>query len=240
MAAMATFVLVHGGWGGGWEWRLVANQLEPRGHTVYRPTLTGLGERSHLASPAVDLETHIADVIGVLDAEDLDDVVLVGQSYGGAVVTGVADRLPGRLRNLVYLDAFVPHDGESVNDLSPPQFVARVRQMAASEGDGWQVPLPFSADDFGYPPDIARWYIPRLCPHPLATLEQPLRLTGAINSVPRTFISCAVDDGSLFHRFGQRARDEGWDYRSLPVGHDAQVLAPDRVAQALAEIAAAQ
>ena len=114
---MATYLLVHGAWHGGWCWRRVTDILRAEGHTVFTPTLTGLGERAHLARPEIDLETHISDVLGVLDAEELDDVILCGHSYGGMVITGVADRLPGRIKALVYLDAFVPEHGESVIDL---------------------------------------------------------------------------------------------------------------------------
>ncbi|MBA2255515.1 MAG: alpha/beta fold hydrolase [Chloroflexi bacterium] len=238
---MATFVLVHGGWGGGWEWRPVADRLVTAGHVTYRPTLTGLGERRHLGHPKVDLETHIKDVIGVLEAEDLVDVVLVGQSYAGAVVTGVADRVPERIRRLVYVDAFVPRDGESVNDLSPVRFVERLRALARTDGDGWQVPLPF--DDLGLPADIAGWYGGHLGPHPLATLDQPVRLTDAVESVPRSYVDCAPPGAKatwLFRSFADRARSESWDQHDLPVGHDAHVIAPDRLAALLIGISALQ
>src|SRR5581483_12288456 len=115
------------GWGGGWEWREVARALEAKGHAVSRVTLTGLGERSHLLSPAVDLDTHVQDVVAHLELDDLRDVVLVGHSYGGMVVTGAADRVPERIARLVYVDAFVPNDGESLFDLLPPSFVSQLR-----------------------------------------------------------------------------------------------------------------
>ena len=158
---MATFVLVHGAWGGGWEWRFVADWLQRRKHIAHRPTLTGLGERRHLARPEIDLETHIADVLAVLECEGLDDVVLVGQSYGGAVVTGVGDRAADRITHLVYVDAFAPRDGESVNDLSPTAFVARLRQLAAKTRGGWEVPVPFAPDELGLPAEVEDWYARR-------------------------------------------------------------------------------
>ncbi|CAN5641432.1 alpha/beta hydrolase [soil metagenome] len=225
---MATYVLVHGGWGGAWEWRQVAQLLAARGHDVQRVTLTGLGDRVHLARPDVSLDTHITDVLMVLRYEDLSDVVLVGQSYGGAVITGVADRAAERIRRLVYVDAFVPRDGESVNDLSPDRFVERMRQLADESGDGWQVPLPFDPGDLG-PPEIEAWYAPKLVPHPLACFDQPIALTGACDAVPRSYIDCRPDDaaGWVFQGFADRARAEGWDFHALPVGHDAQVLAPE-------------
>src|SRR5579871_2677956 len=112
---MATFVLVHGGWDGGWAWRAIANDLRAAGHEVFTPTMTGSGERVHLASPAIDLSTHVTDIANVLRYEDLYDVILVGSSYGGIVITGVAEVVPERLRQLVYLDAFVPQDGQSTS-----------------------------------------------------------------------------------------------------------------------------
>jgi len=143
---MATFVIVHGGFGGGWEWREVARLLQAKGHEVTRPTLTGLGERSHLATASVDLELHIEDVVQHLAFEGLHDLVLVGQSYGGMVVTGVADRVPERIARLVYVDAFVPRDGESLFDLVGPELSSVFRGSAA---DGL-IPPPGGAPS-GYP-----------------------------------------------------------------------------------------
>jgi pimeloyl-ACP methyl ester carboxylesterase len=236
---VATFVLVHGGWGGAWEWRQVAGLLQARGHDAHRVTLTGLGDRSHLASPDVNLDTHITDVLMVLRYEDLTDVILVGQSYGGAVITGVADRAADRIRRLVYVDAFVPTNGESVNDLSPQRFVDHFRQLAAEAGDGWQVPSPFDPGDLG-PPEMEEWYAPKMVPHPLACFDQPLHLTGAGENLSRSYINCRPADatGWVFERFAEQARGEGWDYHHLPVGHDAQVLAPEQLTSMLDEIAA--
>jgi pimeloyl-ACP methyl ester carboxylesterase len=237
---MATFVLVHGGWGGGWEWRLVADSLQRAGHIAYRPTLTGLGERRHLANPQVDLDTHIEDVVAVLQNEDLTDVVLVGQSYGGAVVTGVADRAPERLRHLVYVDAFVPDNGQSVNELSGAKFSQYFRDLAVEAGDGWQVPVWFSAEEQGLPDQISAWYMSHVSPHPLSTLDQPLRLTGAVGAVPTTYIDCEPPDapGWVFRVFADKARSTGWDYHRFPVGHDAHVIEPKALALLLAQIAA--
>src|SRR5438445_13579590 len=137
---MATIVLVHGAWGGAsWE-RFVAPRLRAAGHLVFAPTLTGLGDRSHLSSPEVDLATHVQDVANVLFYEDLTDAILAGHSYGGMVVTGVAGRMPERLRRLVYLDAFVPEDGQSLFDLVGAERAASMRARAAANGDGWRVP----------------------------------------------------------------------------------------------------
>src|SRR5262245_31026738 len=139
---MATIVLVHGGWGGGWEWRFVADRLRVLGHDPFRVTLTGMGERSHLARPEVNLDTHIADVVAVIQSEELSDIVLVGHSYGGAVVTGVADAAPGRIRRVVYVDGFVPRNGQSVVDLVDPDTAERLRRTAHETGDGWLTSVP--------------------------------------------------------------------------------------------------
>ena len=145
---MATFVLIHGGWHGGWCWKRVTPYLHAAGHEVYTPTLTGLGERSHLASPETNLSIHIQDVLNVLLYEDLTDIVLVGHSYSGMVITGVADRVPDRVRRLVYLDAFVPEHGQALRDLFRPL----ASQAAAPEVvvlDGWRVPYPYRERPFG-------------------------------------------------------------------------------------------
>jgi pimeloyl-ACP methyl ester carboxylesterase len=235
---MTTFVLVHGGWGGGWEWRMVADGLASLGHDAYRPTLTGLGERRHLATRETDLDTHIRDVIALLEMEDLRDIVLLGHSYGGAVVTGVADRVPERVARLVYLEGFVLRDGESVNDLTPAPFVAALRDNAASGGDGWLAAFPL--DDVGVPDDLTDWYASRMSRQPLATLDQPLRLQGRVDDLPRSYIFAPEDGegaGSLFRRFWDRAVSERWDCHLLPVGHDAQVIAPDLLVALLDRIA---
>ncbi len=234
---MATFVLVHGGWGGGWEWRPVADLLGESGHLVYRPTLTGLGERRHLARPDTDLDSHVDDILGVLETEDLTDVVLVGQSYGGAVVTGVADRAPGRIRHLVYVDAFIPRDGQSVNGLSGEKFAAHFRALAADNG-GWMVPVWFDADDQDLPEHIAEWYMSHVGPHPLASLDQPLRLSGAVDAVATTYIDCEPPDAAswVFRDSDDHARSRGWTYRQLPVGHDAHVIDPHGLASLLIDV----
>jgi len=137
---MSTFVIVPGITSGGWYLGQVATLLGAAGHVVFRPTLTGLGERAHLLSPAIDLATHIQDVWGVLEYEDLQAVILVGHSYGGVVITGGAERLPHRLIHLVYLDALVPADGEAAVDLMAPAAVSQLEQMVQQDGAGWRLP----------------------------------------------------------------------------------------------------
>jgi pimeloyl-ACP methyl ester carboxylesterase len=139
---MATFLFVPGAWLGGWCWRNVAASLRASGHTVLCPTLTGLGERAHLLSPEIDLETHVSDIVGLFHYRDLSGVILVGHSYGGTVITAVAERMPERIARLVYLDASVPRDGESNNDVIGPTMAAQLRSLAVSGGDGWKVPPP--------------------------------------------------------------------------------------------------
>ena len=173
---MATFVLVHGAWHGGWCWSRVAARLRAGGHTVWTPTLTGVGERVHLAHAGIDLETHIADVLSVIGAEELDGIVLCGHSYGGMVITGVADRATERVRSLVYLDAFVPEDGQSLLSLQPAERQARMRASAA-KGDGWRI-APITAAHFNVREAADRDWVDRRCvAQPLQTFAQPLRST---------------------------------------------------------------
>lgn len=219
---MATFVIVHGGWGGGWEWRDVARLLQQESHDVSRVTLTGLGERSHLLSPAVNLDTHVEDVVRHLEFDDLSDVVLVGHSYGGMVVTGAADRVPERIAKLVYVDAFTPNDGESLFDLLPAEFVSHLRDSAR---DG-AVPPP--GDDPKYP----AWYLERVRPHPLAAFEQPLRVDGRAPSIPRSFIRCLQSDIPL-----DLTRVADWPTSEIDTHHDAQVYDPDGLARLLSRAA---
>ncbi len=182
---MTTFVLVHGGWAGGWQWREVAALLRAAGHEVFTPTLTGLGERVHLAHPDVGLDSHIQDILMVLEYEELRDVVLVGYSYSGMVITGVAERAPERLAHLVYLDAFVPQDGQSMLEILGPDVAAFIQQMAQAYGDGWRIPHD--------PPDA-----PRRTPHPLKTGQQPVSVKNpSAAALPRTFIYCTQDKEAM-------------------------------------------
>src|SRR5215203_5818244 len=173
---MTTYVLAHGGWHGGWSWKKVTPLLRAAGHAVATPTLTGLGERAHLLSPEIGLETHVQDILGVLEYEDLAGVVLVGHSSGGMVVMAVADRAPGRVAHLVYLDAFVPQTGQALVDLPPADRRAVFVEQARTAGEGWRVPAPPERNGVIDEADLA-WVRPRLGPQPLATFTEPLRLT---------------------------------------------------------------
>ena len=228
---MATFVLVHGGWAGGWQWREVASLLRAAGHDVFTPTLTGLGERVHLASPDVGLDTHIQDILMVLEYEELRDVILIGYSYSGMVITGVAERAPERLAHLVYLDAYVPRDGQSLLDMLGPDAAAFIEQAAQAYGDGWRIPHD--------PPDA-----PRRTPHLLKTGQQSVKVTNPLAPVlPRTFIYCTQDKeamgpvGAPITQAAAHARSDGrWRYRELQTGHSPWETAPRELASLLLEV----
>jgi pimeloyl-ACP methyl ester carboxylesterase len=228
---VANFVLVHGAWHGGWCWRFVRPLL--KGHEVFTPSLTGLGERSHLARPDIDLDTHIADVVSLLEMEDLHDVVLVGHSYGGMVVTGAADRVPERIQRLVYLDAFVPENGKCLLDYAVPERAARMREEGAHTGS--VTPPPLSLWGLTKPEHID-FVKPREVRHPFGTMVQKIRLTGAVERLPRTFIYCSSPATGSFDQFAAKYRAApGWKFLELATGHDAMILMPERVAALLQE-----
>jgi len=225
IADMATFVLVHGAFEGGWCWSRVARLLRAAGHEVHTPTLTGCGERFHLLSRSVSLELYIADVSAVLRYESLVDVILVGHSFGGTVATGVADRERERIRRVVYLDASAPVEGQSASGAFAEGTADKLREMSASEG--WLLPpLPARAVGVTNPLDVALLAALRH-PHPLHTLSEPLRLQHGETKIPRTYVTCARHEG-LTELFGvdpltpfvDRARREGWDMREINAGHD--------------------
>jgi pimeloyl-ACP methyl ester carboxylesterase len=237
VALMTAFVLVHGAWHGGWCWKKVTPLLRAAGHEVYTPTLTGLGERIHLASPEVDLTTHIQDVVNVLEYEDLREVVLVGHSYGGEVITGVADRLAPRLAHLVYFDAEVPVDGEALFDRHRDGAVA-AKERARTGGDGWRIPVP--AEDIVIAwadADNLPWLMRHLTPQPIKTWSQPIRLTNsARTAIPGTFIHCGDHPTPPLPLHLQRAQDAGWRFRELATGHDAMVTMPRELADLFLEV----
>src|SRR5215475_12553183 len=174
---MTTFVLVHGAWHGGWCYKRVARLLRQAGHEVYTPTLTGLGEHAHLMNREIDLDTHVKDIVGVIRYEELSDVVLCGHSYGGMVITGVAEQLAAKMRSLVYLDAFVPENGKSVFDYLPSEQSEQMRDDAARNGEGYKI-MPISAAAFSVNAQDAAWVDAMCVKQPLATLEQKLKVSG--------------------------------------------------------------
>jgi pimeloyl-ACP methyl ester carboxylesterase len=239
---MATFVIVHGAWSGAHAWRWVRPLLREAGHHVFTPCLTGLGERAHLATPEVDLETHVQDVAAVLYYEDLREVVLVGHSYGGMVITGVAARAVDRVRHLVYIDAEVPLDGESEFDLTPPEERTSYEEAARTRGEGWRIPPPFPQPlPPGTDPTVV-WAVARMVPQPLATFTQRLHTAGPAEQatpVARTYVLCTEGkEGQATPPYVDRiAADPAWHFVRLPAGHTAHVTAPSALAAVLVELA---
>jgi pimeloyl-ACP methyl ester carboxylesterase len=240
---MATFVLVHGAGTGGWLWRRVRARLVRDGHEVFTPTLTGVGERAHLARRDVSLGTHIDDVVAVLECEELADVVLVGFSYAGMIIPAVADRLPGRVRRLVYLDAIVTESGRSALDVMPPE-IREAWQRNVLAGDGWRVPpMPWThlgridrdgADAF----EIQRLLM-RRTPQPLACFTEALTIKRVESLPPASFIYCSdKPPEDPLAKLAAALRARGWDSHELPTGHFCMLTMPGATATLLAEIAA--
>lgn len=242
---MANFILVHGAWHGAWCWRHVLRTLSAQGHRAHAVTLTGLGERVHLMSPLIALETHISDVMNAIEAEEMDQVVLAVHSYAGMLGTAVADRMPARLRHLVYVDAVVPKPGESWS--STHASATREARLAAAQ----------AAPDFSFPPpdpvvfglegeDYA-WLKRRQTPHPGHTYQAPLQFDPRrVAAVPRTFVDCTRPPLGTIDVIRQRVRDaKFWDGAwqagagarlvELPTGHDPMVSAPEELCRILAD-----
>lgn len=240
---MATFVLVPGAWLGGWAWQRVTPLLRGAGHDVYPQTLTGLGERAHLARPEIGLETHIQDVVNVCEYEELCEVVLVGHSYGGRVISGVADRVPERIAQLVYLDAIVPSDGQALFDFwASPAGRAAVEAEARAAGDGWRWPFPQDRQALDRPGGQARglseaderWLRAKAVPQPLQTFAQPVRLANpAAAALPRTFIRTAAP----LEYVGWLQTAPGWRFREIDTGHYPMVSTPRELAGLRLELA---
>ncbi|GAA2430656.1 alpha/beta fold hydrolase [Actinomadura vinacea] len=238
---MARYVLVHGGGHGGWCYQPVARLLQAAGHEVYAPTMTGLAERSHLLGPHVDLDLHIQDIAAVLHYEDLREVILVGHSYGGMVITGVADRMADRVGRLVYLDAATPVNGQSLHDVAGP--VIDAARPFGQVVDGVELvllPAPGAGAFYGVTdPDTIAWMDARLTAHPWKCFEQPLKLTNedALWAIPQYHIVCTSTLATRDPGLIGKARAEGrlWD---IDTGHDLMITEPRAVADALLQIAA--
>lgn len=228
---MATFVLIHGAWEAGWVWNSVGRYLRDAGHEVFSPSLTGLGERSHLMNPAVDLETHIADVLGVLKWEQLENVTLVGHSYGGMVVTGVADRAHERIGSLIYLDAFMPKDGQAIIDLQPPERAAGMQKIAAEQGEGWYLPVAAAPLQHVTDPTEAA-LLKKLCvPQPLGAITTKLNLSGNhLKIAKKIFVLATGYAPSNFARFADDARALGWPVEELETHHFTMLSMPRETA----------
>jgi pimeloyl-ACP methyl ester carboxylesterase len=229
-----TFLVAHGAWSAGWAWKKMHPLMAGAGHRLVTPTYTGLGERAHLANPSIDLETHIQDMLGVIKFEQLEDFILIGHSYGGMVATGVADRVPERISRLIYLDAFVPKDGQAMLDLLGAEAAARLRATVKS-GDGWRVaPNPIPPDTSA---EDAQWIHALRLPQPFRTLETPVRLRHGDTKIPRSYVYYTrIGPGDPFHAFAARARAEHWDYHELDASHSAHVTAPQPLTSLLNSI----
>lgn len=220
-----TYILVHGATGGGWDWKTIEQLLEEDNHVAYRPTLTGLGEKVHLASPEINLTTHINDIVNIIIFENLEDVVLVGHSYGGMVITGVMDRIPERVGHAIFLDAAVPGDGMSVLDLYGRQ------RSELNVADG-QIHFPWIDFDKPYPRDV---------PQLLKTFTEPVSFKNAqAKALPATFVAYVSPDRVNERRANdpswKRAENRGWEILTLNSGHNAQRTHPDELAKLLITI----
>lgn len=241
---LPAFVLVHGAWGGAWIWRRVLGPLRAAGHEVHAVTLTGDGERAHLRRRDIGLDDHIADVLGLVDAEEPSDLILVGHSYGGVPITGAADRLLARgsaartrLRGLVYVDAMVPLPGEAWSSHHTPETVAQ--RMALAEAHDMSLPPPDPAG-FGLEGEDRAWLLRRQVPHPFGMYHQKLEFDGArVAALPRLFIDCNAPAYPTITPMRARVREQpGWQVVEIATGHAPMVSAPAALVQALLGFAA--
>lgn len=230
---MSQYVLVHGAWLGGWCWGRVAKQLRAAGHDVFAPSLTGLGDRSHLLSAEVNLSTHIDDICNIIAWEDLNDVILCGHSYGGFVITGVADKLMNRISALYYLDALIPEDGQSMYDTIPVEF-RDIFNAGAADGDGFSVP-PMTAENFGVNEDDQAWVDSKQSNQSIASFQQPIDLTGAHLKISnRQFIWASnFEHPSTRGNYERLKNDPAWNVVSLACGHHVMIDMPDELADLL-------
>jgi pimeloyl-ACP methyl ester carboxylesterase len=231
---MATFVLVHGAWHGGWCYARVAKKLRAAGHDVFTPTHTGVGERSHLAGVEVNLSLHVKDVCNVIEYENLTDVILCGHSYGGLVITGIAAALGERIRTLFYLDAFVPGDGQCLFDFLPAELVTDF--VAGGKAAGGRLP-PIPAAAFNVNAADAAWVDKTCVPQAFATFAEPVKLTGKETKVKnRTYVLATGYDMHVFDQFHAKLKDDAaWKVRTVACGHDVMLDKPDELAKLLLE-----
>lgn len=232
-----TFVLVHGAWHGGWCWNKVSQSLQAKGATVFTPTLSGLGEHSNVLDTTINLDTHIQDIVNFINMQDLHDVILVGHSYAGAVIAGVADRIPGRLKQLIFLDAMLIENGKSALTSQPANLSDHVRASTAST-NGLSVPV-WSPEVFGVTdPAQIKWVSERLTPQPFRSFDQPLHLEHVYgNHLPLTYIACTQPQMAQLKVFGDKAKgSKEWSYYELPTGHDAMITMPKELTALLFKI----
>jgi pimeloyl-ACP methyl ester carboxylesterase len=241
-----TYVLIHPAWFGGWCWKKLTPLLRAQGHDVFTPTLTGLGERAHLARREIGLEVHVRDITSVIEYEDLRDVILVGNSSGGMVITGVADHMPERIAHIFFLDAFVPTDGQSMLDVIPPDRRPALEAFVQKEGDGWLLPR------FAPPPweklvtetwqvtekaDL-EWILPRLRPTPFGHFREPVKRTNpAAEILPRTYIRTQWPHPGFDRFAGAASGAAGWRLRRIASSHLPYITHPNQLAALLLEVA---
>ena len=237
-SASPPFVLLHGGRHGGWCWKHVASALRQKGLVVHTPTLTGLGERSHLLAPDIGLDVHVQDLVAGFEFENIKDAILVAHSYGGIVASGAMDRIADRVRRIVFLDAHLPLTGESHSDLVGPARAAEHVAMAERDGEGWYIP-PSDASWYGVTdPDDAAWVNSRTTAQPLKTYQDPVGSTDRAWSHPGMFIECvpsSLQPHILDRARRRHAEDPSFPYHRLEATHDAMVTAPDEVTRLLLE-----
>ncbi|MBE1299697.1 MAG: alpha/beta fold hydrolase [Alteromonadaceae bacterium] len=223
-----TVIFVHGTWGGGWDYKHLAEKLIMRGYDVYRPSLTGLGERRHLSNPSINLDTHILDIVNLIRSENLSKVILVGHSYGGMVISGVAEVIPEKLSHLLYMDALLPENGESMFSLMGEEQANYFRDMAKAYEQPWCIPLNWP-----------KWG--RDVPHPIGTYEQAVVINNpAAQIIPATYVYCTkpLEGKERFKLFADRAKARGYRYLELPTEHNMQRTMPDEYIAIIEEIVA--
>jgi len=231
-----TFILVHGAWHGGWAWQRVTDRLRARGHSVFAPTNTGLGERAHLLRPGIDLSLHIVDVLGVIKYERLRNFVLVGHSYGGGVISGIAEAVGDAIQSIVFLDAFIPDNGDSTLDLVQPA-VQDVIRGALARGE---ITVPVrDAAAFKVNEKDRAWVDSLATPQPIATFTEKLKLTGARERIAKkTYIRASGYPNVSFEKALARVKaDPSWRTYEVPCGHDVMIDDPDRLTEILLEVA---
>ncbi len=231
-----TFVLVHGAYGGGYVWKYVAALLRAKGHLVFTPTLTGLGDRSHLMSKDIRLETHIMDIVNLIKWEDLRNITLVAHSYGGWPVSGVAERVDDAIGSIVFLDAFMPANGQKGLDLNSPQ--SREAVLAAIKlGEVSRPPTPSTSK--GMSEADSQWLLAKATPQPIGVSLDPIQLTGARDRIPRkAFIRARNFPNPNFDSFYDACKAAGWNVFDVPSGHNVQVEMPGQLTDILLTIAA--
>jgi pimeloyl-ACP methyl ester carboxylesterase len=236
-SADKTLLVCHGAWSGGWSWKKMFPHAAAAGYRLVAPTYTGLGEREHLAHPGIDLETHIQDILSVVKFEDLNDIVLLGHSYGGMVATGVADRVGDRINQMIYLDAFVPESGQCLLDFLSEFERQRMRELTKT-GDAWRVPPnPISADT---PAEDVEWLTERRMPMPLKCFQMGLTLQNGETRLPRSYIYAKrITPADTFGQFAARVKSApGWRYFEIDASHAPNITAPEALMKLLQEIVA--